>query len=196
MDLKHLGDALDHWKGSLIELLGEKNLGVVRNLQLVPMLTDQKPWTQQNLETYAKLLRRETNNIFRKDEPFSHSKNAPDSYLRNLGENDLFFDRDTGIAPDQNATIKHVKPSEVAWILGEAPTRMRMIYQHKWQRNKMTDTPKRVLLIEGLREFHGFAYNADAVAMVLIPCDQVRVAKASQRIRDWLGPIASGRIIQ
>jgi len=44
MKLAHLGDALDHWKGSVIELIGGKNLRVV------PMFTDSNPWTGEQIE--------------------------------------------------------------------------------------------------------------------------------------------------
>ena len=44
MKLAHLGDALDHWKGSLIELIGE------RRVRAVPMLTDRDDWTEQHVE--------------------------------------------------------------------------------------------------------------------------------------------------
>ena len=65
MNLAHLGDALDHWKGSLIELIGGKNVRVV------PMFTDDKPWTEQQIEAYARLLRIRPEAVLKRDGCFS-----------------------------------------------------------------------------------------------------------------------------
>jgi hypothetical protein len=52
---KFLGDALDHWKGSLLSILSSKEL--IKNVAVEPMITDVRPWLKQNLETYRRLLR-------------------------------------------------------------------------------------------------------------------------------------------
>jgi len=196
MNLKHLGDAFDHWKGSVIELVGEMNLRVVNNLQVVPMFTDQEPWPwgPENLATYAKLLRRQVNDILKRNDPFSNSRNDREAYFKNLGQNDLFLDPDTGIAGNQNAMKEHVKASEVACLLSASPRRMLLVYQHKGQREKMRKTHQRVL--EGLREFHAFTYDSGQVGMVFISRDQKRLAEALARIQVWLGPVAETRIIR
>lgn len=186
MNLKHLGDAFDHWKGSVMRRIGS------RSLRVLPMFTDKKEWTPRQLSTYAKLLHRKPGDILKQKETFS--RKAGKRYFENLGIQDLFLDPDTGIGPEKSATVKHVKPSEVACLLSKVPKRVLLIYQHKWQRKSMKDTLKRVLSIEGVRKFHGFAYNADQVAMVFISRDQERIAKASKRLRSWLGPIALTRL--
>jgi hypothetical protein len=145
--------------------------------------------------TYAKLLRRQVDDILRKNDPFSNSSNERDRYFKNLGKDDLFLDPDTGIAPNKNATKKHIKACEVACLLNAAPNRMLMVYQSKWQRKSMAGTLERVLSIEGLREFHRFAYDAGQVGMVFISRDRKRIGKALESFQSWFGPGVSTRII-
>jgi hypothetical protein len=83
----HLGDALDHWKGSLIEVIGDKSLRVVL------MLTDRDRWTEEHFEAYSRLLPRKPEGVLRKaKDNLLSSKTTRHSYFRDLGDNDLFLE--------------------------------------------------------------------------------------------------------
>jgi hypothetical protein len=190
MNLKHLGDALDHWKGSVIELIGDKKLRVV------PMFTDHEPWPQPHLDTYAKLLRREPEDILKKGVRFS--KNSRDAYFSNLGKEDLFLDPDTGIASEENAKEKHVKPSEIAILLEESGSRMLLIYQHRllFRRDGFREKLNLLRSTVSPKDCPMFAYDSGTVSMVVISQSQKRIKEASERIHSCLGLVASARIIQ
>jgi len=189
MNLKHLGDAFDHWKGSVIELIGGKTLRVL------PMFTDQKKWKPRQLSTYARLLHRKPGDILKQKVTFSRKSRA--GYFGNLGNEDLFLDPDTGILPDQNATKRHVKPSEIATLLEESGSRMLLIYQHSsHEKDGFSEKLKLLRRSDGLDSCFMFAYDAGTVSMVILSRSKNRVKKASKRIRSWLGPVGPARIIQ
>ena len=188
MNLVHLGDALDHWKGSLIELIGGKNVHVV------PMFTDGKPWTEPQIEAYARLLRMRPEDVLKRDGCFSGKTRT--SYFCNLGEHDLFLDPDTGIAPDdKNAKEEHIRTSEIAGLLSVAPSRMLLIYQHA-SRSKNGLKKKLNLLSKYLPGCGMFAYDSGSVSMVVIGRDRDRVQQALVRLKCWLGPTVSKRVVE
>lgn len=187
MNLKHLGDALDHWKGSVIELIGDKKLRVV------PLFTDQQPWTQPHLDAYAKLLRRKPDEILKKDTPFSNS--TRDAYFAIAGEDDLFLDPDTGVSPNTKRKKEHVMPTEIANLLSKSRSRMLLIYQHSSR--KKDGIRERLELLRGsLKGCHMFAYDSGAVSMIVISLSRERIQEALTRVRSYLGPVAFARIIK
>ena len=190
MNLSHLGDALDHWKGSLIDVIGEKNL------QVVPMLTDRDRWTQERFEIYARLLHRKPEEILKKEKDDLFSSITRHGYFRDLGENDLFLNPDTGIMPDEKARKKHISHSEIAALLPESSSRILFIYQHA-SRNKNGVSEKLGSLrdAEGLSGCAVFAYDSGAVSMVVISRNRERADKALARLKSWLGTVASSRVI-
>jgi hypothetical protein len=189
MKLAHLGDALDHWKGSLIELIGGKNMRVV------PMLTDHDGWTERQIKAYARLLHVKPEDVRKRDILFSSKTRH--GYFCDLGEHDLFLDPDTGIAPDEKAKKEHIKLSEIADLIKESPPRMLLIYQHS-SRKKDGFGEKLKLLrsTERLKGCHIFAYDSGSVSMVVISQDCERAHEALARLKCWLGPIASTRIVE
>jgi hypothetical protein len=188
MRLQHLGDALDHWKGSLIELIGGKSVHVV------PMFTDDKPWTEEQIDAYARLLRIRPEDVLKKDGCFSGKTRT--SYFCDLGEHDLFLDPDTGIAPnDKKANEKHVRSSEIAGLLSAGPSRMLLIYQHV-SRSKNGLKKKLNLLSKYLQGCGMFAYDSGSVSMVVIGRERDRVQHAMVRLKCWLGPTVSMRIVE
>lgn len=64
MNLKHLGDALDFWKGGLIGRLE----GVLNDGHILPMFTDApNAWTPDRLLLYAHLTGMDVSRILRHD---------------------------------------------------------------------------------------------------------------------------------
>jgi hypothetical protein len=189
MKLTHLGDALDHWKGSLIELIGGESVRVV------PMLTDRDRWTEQHIETYARLLHLKPENILKKEAGDLFSSKTRGTYFRDLGQHDLFLDPDTGIAPDKKK--EHVSPSEIAGLLSGSASRMLLIYQHaSRKKNGLREKLNLLRSTEGLTGCGIFAYDSGAVAMVVISRNRERNQEASARLKCWLGPIAAKRTVE
>jgi hypothetical protein len=190
MNLDHLGDALDHWKGSLIELVCPEGV------RAVPMLTDRDRWTEQHIETYARLLHLRPEDILKKEESDLFSSKTRDTYFRDLGQHDLFLDPDTGIAPDdKHAEKKHIRTSEITGLLSAAPLRMLLIYQHA-SRDKGGLRKKLNSLHKSLNGFDIFAYDSGPVSMLIITQDRGRADGVLDCLKCWLGPIASVRIVK
>ncbi len=191
MKLAHLGDAMDHWKGSLIELIGDKRLRVV------PMFTDRDRWTQQHFETYARLLHRKPEDVLKKGKGNLFSSRTRHDYFCDLGKHDLFLDPDTGIASDKKAKKEHVSPSEIAGLLSESRSRVLLIYQHaSRKKDGLREKLKLLRSAEGLRGCNIFAYDSGAVSMVVISQNRQRSDEALARLKSWLGTVASTRIIK
>lgn len=55
MNLSYLGDALDHWKGSLFEFLQAHNL--LNDFAVDPMASDLQSWRDADYALFADLLR-------------------------------------------------------------------------------------------------------------------------------------------
>jgi len=192
MNLKHLGDAFDHWKCSVLKLIHS------RNLRVVPMFTDDKQWTRKQLHMYAKLLGVNREDVLQTETRFSNRSRG--TYFDIPGPNDVFLDPDIGIGTSKKPKKEHVTSQDVAVLLSNSRSRMLMIYQSKWLGRDMAYTLERVLSIEGLRQFHHFGYGAGQVGMVFISHDQKRIARALERIRHWvpgasIDPLGSGRDI-
>jgi len=190
LKIAHLRDALDHWKGSLIDVIGDEGLNVV------PMLTDRNEWTQEHFETYARLLCRKPENVLKKERGDLFSNRTRHGYFCNMDEGDLFLDPDTGIAPDEKAEKEHINLSEIVSLLPAPSSRMLLIYQHA---SREKDGPRKKLQLlrdtQGLRECGIFAYDSGMVSMIGISRNRDRTDKASARLKIWLGPVASTRII-
>jgi hypothetical protein len=190
MKLTHLGDALDHWKGSLIELIGGKRLRVV------PMFTDRDLWTEKQIGAYARLLHLRPEDVLKRDSRFSGKTRT--SYFCDLGEHDLFLDPDTGIAPDdKNAKKEHVRISEIAGRLSAAPSRMLLIYQHASRdKDGLRKKLNSLHSTDGLQGCDIFAYDSGSVSMLVISQHHERARGALACLKSWLGPIAATRIVE
>ena len=113
MNLMYLGDALDHWKGSLFEFLQAEQL--LRDFAVDPMATDGHFWEDTDFALFARLLRINANQILRHEFPLV--QRAP--YFNEIDHaGDLFLDPDTGIQTGGNGhPAKYVKPHELAGLL-------------------------------------------------------------------------------
>src|SRR5262249_44692157 len=63
MNLRYLGDALDHWKGSLFERLQRETL--LRSFAVDAMATDAEDWQPVDFALFANLLHIEERQILR-----------------------------------------------------------------------------------------------------------------------------------
>src|SRR5438128_1634004 len=126
MNLTYLGDALDHWKGSLFEYLQAES--VLRDFAVDPMATDRDQWKEADFSLFARLLRIHRHQIISHEAPLL----ARARYFSEIVPcGDVFLDPDTGIATSGSSQIeKYVRPTELATLLRSDRRRIVAVYQH------------------------------------------------------------------
>ena len=176
MNQRHLGDAQDHWKGSMIASLG----AWLRDVHVIPMFTDEDPvasWSEAHLRLYARLLRVSRNRIMHAHTRFRASnRDEYFSALRLPADTDAFLDPDNGIAPESGGDAKHVSPSDLATLLAADSRRVVLVYQHSFRTSDYVEASlRRVADPPWLTGVAAFAYHAGAVAMILAARYQPRL---------------------
>ena len=102
MKLQFLGDALDHWKGSVFETLQQQ--GVLRDFFVDPMASDAPAWKPADSKLFARLLRIEQRQL---------------------------LDPDTGIKTGTVKRIEqYLLPTELFEAMGRGENRIVVVYQH------------------------------------------------------------------
>ena len=123
VNLAFLGDALDHWKGSLFESLQQSR--VLSDFAVDPMASDWSNWKPEDVLLFTRLLRIDKCQLI----PHNVCLASRKHYFGEIEhKGDLFLDPDTGIATGK-ATIKHVKPAAIVLLLRDSD-RMLAVYQH------------------------------------------------------------------
>lgn len=192
MNLRFLGDALDHWKGSLFESLLKAQ--VLRDFAADPMASDLESWQQEDFKLYARLLRITPAQII------GHRATLEDraKYFGEISHRgDLFLDPDIGIATRgmKGKPRCYVKPSEIGQLLDGPFGRLLIIYQHvRAQRvasrvNDVLDT-----LRQEIGSFSWCSYESGTVAMLFLARVRARAAFVEEHFTAVLGRHAAGRI--
>ncbi len=91
MNLQYLGDALDHWKGAILDFLQTRNQ--VSNLGVDAMATDCDDWNTDDHDLFASLLHVETSQILRHSQSLVANRSGYFNEITHQG--DLFLDPDT-----------------------------------------------------------------------------------------------------
>jgi hypothetical protein len=187
---KFLGDALDHWKGSLISILSSKML--IRNVTVEPMITDVRLWSKEDLETYRRLQKLEsTSPICHRQSTFSGRR---DEYFDGVPEGgDVFLDPDTGIATG-NGGREHVKVLELGKLLSKSD-RVLMVYQH----SARGPFHKRLLEItdivsHDIPSVHVTIYECGRVAVFFISLNRARIHEIQNALKIYLRGTAERRV--
>jgi hypothetical protein len=195
MNTTFLGDALDHWKGSLFESL--QNAGVLTDFAVDPLASDLHAWKQQDFDLYARLLRVELLQVLQ--HKVSIADNRQQYFLEVLSHaGDLFIDPDTGVATGRVRLEHHrryVEPAEIGQLLDSGKKRIAAVYQHVHGR-RVADRVDKVRQAIGKRiEKLGWSsYESGTVAMLFLSRDHHRVEAVSEHFRRILGLRADGRI--
>ncbi len=191
MNSKFLGDAFDHWKGSLISLLLTK--GLIRNVVAEPMITDHvQSWTTEDIETYNRLLNLgRTCRISHGESTFSGKRT--DYFNEVPQDGDVFLDPDIGIATDK-ASRKHIKIAEIRKLLDQS-NRIVMVYQHSgrgvFHQRLLTIKSK---ITEGKSSVHCTVYQCGQVAMFFISLSESRIAEIKTALQEHLSGTAQRRV--
>lgn len=190
MNLAFLGDALDHWKGSLFESLQQS--AVLRDFAVDAMASDWTAWQPEDLALFARLLRVQPAQVIRHTVGLS-SRSQYFSEIVHGG--DLFLDPDTGVATGTVKSIhQYIKPSEIAGLLLPLD-RMLAIYQHIRAQSvsARVDAVCRTLNC-AIGSCHWTSYESGTVAMIFLSRSQPRTAAVAEHFGAVLGRHALGRV--
>ena len=191
MNLAYLGDALDHWKGSLFQFLEAERL--VRNFAVDPMATDGAQWTVDDFELFARLLRVTDPQILR----HRFSLSARDKYFAEITHSgDLFLDPDTGIDTGSGSPVdKYVKPQEIGNLLKTPDGRVVAVYQHvRAQKTSIRVDVCLAALINFVDHTGWCSYESGNVAMLFLSRDITRTTAIANGFGHLLGRHAEGRV--
>ena len=204
MKLDFLGDAPDHWKGSLRLLLHSSGL---KKMYVVPMFTDRSSWNERHCETYARLLKlfkddgsADTNLIYKG--AFSKDiarKDYFDEASTSAGACDvIFLDPNSGIrkeAPSGRRKYNYVLVSDFRQLLIAKGDRLLMIYDES--RNHQDEKDAHVDgICEDIREagFDCCAYESGRnLTMFFVGKNGSKaLLGVSSLLKVFLGPCAEG----
>ncbi|MGA2404436.1 MAG: hypothetical protein ABSG91_22485 [Syntrophobacteraceae bacterium] len=197
MNLRFLGDALDHWKGSIFEQL--ERTGVFQDFAVDPMASDGGSWQADDWKLFARLLRINPSQIIMHQMNESKLIDDRQSYFSMLTHRgDLFLDPDTGIATCRVNVCQrpqYLMPQELVELMEAEKERIVAVYQHiraKKTRERLEE------ILEVVRTDHSrFAccsYESGTVAMIFFSQSIERIQSVKNHFRSELGRHASGRI--
>ena len=192
MNLRYLGDALDHWKGSLFERLQRASL--LRSFAVDAMATDAEDWQPSDFALFANLLRVEERQILRHKDQLEIDRGGYFSEITHGG--DLFLDPDTGLATGKVGVLsQYLFANEVHGLLARQPGCVLAVYQHI-RAQKTRDRLQRVISSLKLPDqpFTCCSYESGTVAMLFFSRDAARVEALHQHFVNWLGRHGPGRI--
>jgi hypothetical protein len=191
VNLTYLGDALDHWKGSLLEFLQERH--ALRNFAVDAMASDLTSWTANDCEVFLRLMRITSSELIRHNASLENRA----AYFREiLHVGDLFLDPDTGFATGPVKDRRcYIFPSEVGGLLDVSDGRLLAIYQHV-RAQRVTRRVDRVLeILRGsIGHFGWCSYESASVAMLFVSRAATRTLCVADCFKSLLGRHAAGRI--
>lgn len=189
MNLAYLGDALDHWKGSIFESL--QNGNVFSDFAVDPMITDVRGWEPADYLLYARLLRIKAEQIIKHEQPLQ----ARIAYLGEINhQGDLFLDPDTGVATSK-ADEKYVLANDIKTLFHNVPGRLVIVYQHV-RAQRCADRIDNVIstLQSKIGGFYWRSYESPTVALLFLSRDRSRAESVHQHFKTVLGSHAEKRV--
>jgi hypothetical protein len=190
LNLTFLGDALDHWKGSLFESLQQGR--IVDRLAVDPMASDLSSWRDEDFQLFARLLRVGAHQVIHHQAGLVQRRR----YFEEIKhEGDPFLDPDTGVATGHVARPKqYVMPSEIAGLL-HAGGRMVIVYQHvRAQRVRARVDAVLSALAATAGPAGWCSYESGTVALLFLSRKGARTSTVADHFRAMLGRHAGGRI--
>lgn len=194
MNLRYLGDALDHWKGSIFDLLRAKEL--LQNFAVDAMASDAEDWQPADWDLLARLLHVPKARIL------SHSASLMLDRRRYFGEighrGDLFLDPDTGVATKRVRSVaQYVRPNELNALLDYEPDRIVAVYQHiRAQKTRERLHNVITALRSDGRPFSCCSYESGTVAMIFLSGSPDRIDLVHREFEELLGAHAHRRIFK
>lgn len=130
MKREFLGDALDHFKGGVLRLLGPLKSQVA----VVPMVSDSDPWNPKERALYAALIGIEKRQIHWEPGGLTQqpAKASRDEWLLALGKLRAplaFFDPDTGVGLRQESSRQHLFVDDLLRLTRRNSDPVLVVYQ-------------------------------------------------------------------
>lgn len=192
MNLRYLGDALDHWKGSLFENLQQADL--LRNFTVDPMATDADDWQPSDFALFARLLRVGQNQIINHRRSLALDRSG---YMREIEHRgDIFLDPDTGIATSRVKNIsQYVRPAEIHDLLNRQQERVVAVYQHIRAQKTRSRLEAILSILKSIDQpLACCSYESSTVAMLFFARNRGRVDDVYECHSSLLGRHAALRI--
>jgi hypothetical protein len=189
LNLRFLGDALDHWKGSLFESL--QSARILRNFAVDPMASDLVSWRREDFRIFARLLHVWPTQIVQHVENLQKRS----MYFAEIShQGDLFLDPDIGIATGR-VKSEHVSPTEIRTFLDSPATRLLVVYQHVCGQ-KASDRVDAVLTVlqKKIGRCSWASYESSTVAMLFLSRTPERTEEVIDHFRGVLGSHAKGKV--
>jgi hypothetical protein len=187
MRVKYLGDALDHWKGSFLSTLLTKEL--IANVAVDPMITDDKPWLKEDIDTYRKLLRLEPRNQICHDQTTFPGERTREEYFHEIPQTgDVFLDPDTGIATRHISGTRnkqYIKICEIRELLGRSD-RILIIYQHspRLSSPNQFDWLRRDAILHDIQNGHCAIWPCGQVAAFFLSLNKARIDRIERVLNE------------
>lgn len=194
MRREYLGDALDHWKGSLFESLTQS--GILRNFAVDPMAKDWADWQPDDVLAFTHLLRIDKSQLISHKAEFS-LLNRQKYFAEMSHTDDLFLDPDTGIATGKvGDKSKYVTPQEIKFLLGKSD-RLIAVYQHTSRKTISKRVDEVCGAVHGaINEIQWASYESPTVAMIFLSHSYARIADVTKHFRCLLGQHAAQKRIR
>ncbi len=182
MNLRYLGDALDHWKGSVFEHLQREN--VLKNFLVDPMATDDLKWNRDDSGLFARLLRIEERQLVQHARDLTRHRQSYFAEIPPTG--DLFLDPDTGIRTGRvDKSEQYLLPSELFEVMKTEEDRLIVVYQHVRAKTRPRLEKVVAVLREQDREFSCCSYESGTAALLFFS----RTGARTDAVRDCFGSL-------
>jgi|WetSurSiteA1Bulk_404760.scaffolds.fasta_scaffold104489_1 hypothetical protein len=192
MNLQFLGDALDHWKGSVFAELQHSSL--LNDFRVDAMASDSENWEQIDYRLYARLLRVQQAQLVVHKNALSGDRSNYFHEIPSIG--DLFLDPDTGFKTGTVRTLsQYLKAAELHDLLKRNKDRVIAVYQHVRARRTRDRVEEvlRVLRNEGSR-FFCTSYESGTVALLFFASEPERIEAIREHFCALLHRHAESRI--
>jgi len=193
MNLQFLGDALDHWKGSVFEALQQSHL--LCDFRVDAMASDSEAWRKQDYRLYARLLRVGQHQLVAHENVLSGNRSH---YFEEISvDGDLFLDPDTGFKTGRvKKPPQYLTPAEFLFLLERDKDRIVAVYQHV-RAIRTRDRVEKVLQV--LRRYAGYnfsctSYESGTAALLFFGLDRRRVEAIREHFHGLLDEHADKRI--
>jgi hypothetical protein len=192
MNLRYLGDALDHWKGSIFEALQEE--GLLKSFQVDAMASDMEFWKTEDQELYAQLLRIRPTQLVQHRHDLRNDRIQYFSELSATG--DIFLDPDTGIRTGAVSYPEHyLTPNELNEAMKQDEERLVIVYQHvRAQLTRQRVESVWTVLDQQQIAFSCTSYESGTAALLFFGIGFRRVKKVHDYLGNFLGRHATNRI--
>ena len=192
MNLQYLGDALDHWKGSVFQTLQAED--VLRGFSVDAMVSDASAWKPTDRKLFARLLRIEESQVVHHNHDLCHERERYFGEIPSQG--DLFLDPDTGVTTGRVERIEqYLRPDELFSAIEREKDRVVVVYQHvRAQKTRVRVEQVLDRLRKQKQKFFCASYESGTVALLFFSQESKRIVSVRDCFRGLLGSHANNRI--